>query len=81
MGNDNTCKTVEIGSIQLKNHDGSIQFLIDVRYVPSLKKNLISLGVLESKGITITLRDGFLKIVTSALMVMKGTRRNNLYYF
>ena len=24
MGNDNACKTVEIGLIQLKNHDGSI---------------------------------------------------------
>ncbi|KAH9698452.1 Integrase catalytic domain-containing protein [Citrus sinensis] len=53
----------------------------DVRYVPSLKKNLISLGVLESKGLTITLRDGLLKVVVGALMVMKGTRRNNLYYF
>lgn len=81
MRNDNACKTVEIGSIQLKNHDGSIQFLIDIRYVPSLKKNIISLGVLESEEITITLRDRFLKVVTSALTVMKDTRRNNLYYF
>ena len=63
MGNDNACKTMGIGTIQLKNHDGSIQVLTDVRYVPNLKKNLISLGVLESKGITITLRDGFLKVV------------------
>ena len=54
---------------------------MDVRYVPSLKKNLISLGVLESKGLIITLRDGLLKVVADALTVMKGTRRNNLYYF
>ncbi|KAH9800324.1 hypothetical protein KPL71_000620 [Citrus sinensis] len=81
MGNDNACKTMGIGTIQLKNHDGSIQVLTDVRYVPSLKKNLISLGVLESKGLTITLRDGLLKVVAGALTVMKGTRRNNLYYF
>ncbi|KAH9679095.1 hypothetical protein KPL71_025975 [Citrus sinensis] len=81
MGNDNSCKTMGIGTIQLKNHDGSIQVLTDVRYVPSLKKNLISLGVLESKGLAITLRDGLLKVVAGALTVMKGTRRNNLYYF
>ena len=55
--------------------------MIDVRYVPNLKKTLILLGVLESKGITITLRDGFLKVVISVLTVMKDTRRNNLYYF
>ena len=38
MGNDNACKTMGIGTIQLKNHGGSIQVLTDVRYVPSLKK-------------------------------------------
>ena len=81
MGNDNACKTIGIGPIQLKNHDGSIQVLTDVCYVPSLKKNIISLGVLKSKGPTITLRDGLLKVVVGVLMVMKGTRRNNLYYF
>ena len=81
MGTDNACKTMGIGTNQLKNHDGSIQVLRDVRYVPSLNKNLISLGVLESKGFTITLRDGLLKVVVGALTVMKGTRINNLYYF
>ena len=55
--------------------------MTNVRYVPSLKKNLISLGVPEFKGLTITLRDRLLKVVAGALTVMKGTRRNNLYYF
>ena len=64
MGNDNACKTMGIGSIQLKNHGDSIQVLTGVRYVPSSKKNLISLGVLKSQGLTITLRDGFLKVIT-----------------
>ena len=41
MGNDIACKTMGICTIQLKNHDGSIQVLTDVRYVPNLKKNLI----------------------------------------
>ena len=81
MGNDNACKTMGIGTIQLKNHDGSIQVPTDVHYVPSLKKNLISLGVPESKRLTITLRDELLKVVVGALAVMKGIRRNNLYYF
>ena len=81
MGNNNACKTMRIGTIQLKNHDSSIQVLTDVRYVPSLKKNLISLGVPETKRLTITLRDGLLKVVAGALAVMEGIRRNNLYYF
>ena len=37
-GNDNACKTMRISSIQLKNYDGSIQVLTDIRYIPILKK-------------------------------------------
>ncbi|KAG8502473.1 hypothetical protein CXB51_000399 [Gossypium anomalum] len=80
MGNDSACKTMGVGTVQLKNHDGSIQVLTDARYIPSLKKNLISLGALESKGLTITLRDGLLKVVAQELTVMKSTRRNNMYF-
>ena len=32
MGNDNPCKTAGIGSIKLRNHDGSTKILRDVRY-------------------------------------------------
>ncbi|KAG8503986.1 hypothetical protein CXB51_002302 [Gossypium anomalum] len=81
MGNDNACKTVRIGSIQLKNQDGSTRVLTDVRYVPSLKKNLISLGALESKGSVVTMRDGVLKVISGALVILKGIRKNNLYYY
>ena len=81
MDNDNAFKTMGIGSIQLKNHDGSIQVLTDVHYVPSLKKNIISLKVIESKGLIINLKDGLLKIVAGTLTMIKGTRINKLYYF
>ena len=81
MGNDNACKTVGIGSIQLKNQDGSTRVLTDVRYVPSLKKNLISLGALESNGSVVTMRDGVLKVTSGALVILKGIRKNNLYYY
>ena len=81
MGNDNSCKTKGIGSIRLKNHDGSTRVLTEVRYVPDLKKNLISLGALESKGYTVSIRDGVMRVVSGALVVMKGTRKNNLYYY
>ncbi|KAE8693200.1 Cellulose synthase-like protein D2 [Hibiscus syriacus] len=81
IGNDNDCKTVGIGSIRLKNQDGSTRVLTDVRYVPSLKKNLISLGALESKGSVVTMRDGVLKVTYGALVMMKGIRKNNLYYY
>jgi hypothetical protein len=48
MGNNVSCKTDGIGSIKIKMFDGVVRTLIEVRHVPELKKNLISLGVLDS---------------------------------
>ena len=70
-----------MGSIRLRYHDGLIRVLTNVRYVPKLKKNLISLRALESKGLVMIIRDGVLNVILDALLVMKDTRRNNLYYF
>ena len=81
MGNNSSYKTVAIGSIRLMNHDGSTSILTDVWYVPNLRKNLIFLGTLDAKGFVVSMRDGILKVTSSTLVVMKGTRRNNLYYF
>ncbi|KAG6385148.1 hypothetical protein SASPL_153976 [Salvia splendens] len=81
MGNDSPCKTAGIGSIKLRNQDGSTRILKDVRYVPQLKKNLISLGALESKGLVVMMRDEILKATSGALVMLKGVRKNNLYYY
>ena len=80
MGNDSACKTVGIGTIKLRNHDGVVRRLTNVRYVPNLKKNLISLGAMESKGFNIVMEDGILKVMYGAHTVIKGNRKNNLYY-
>ena len=49
MGNNNACKIVGIGSVTLKFKDGTTTLLMNVRHVPSLKRNLISLGMLDSR--------------------------------
>ena len=77
LADNQPCKVVGIGSISLKNHDGSTRVLKDVRYILKLEKNLISLGTFESKGFTIIMQNGILKVVSGALVVMKGIRRNN----
>ena len=43
MGNNVTCKTIGIGSIRIKMYDGIVRTLTDVRHVPKLRKNLISM--------------------------------------
>ena len=81
MGNGDVSYIIQIGSIRLKNHDRSMRVLTDVRYVPKLKKNLISLGDLKSKDFVMIIRDGVLNVISDAFLVMKDTRKNNLYYY
>jgi hypothetical protein len=59
--------------------DGIIRTLTDVRHVPELKKNLISLGVLDSGGHKFTGQGGVLKVSKGALVVMKAIKTGNLY--
>ncbi|KAK3015659.1 hypothetical protein RJ639_006333 [Escallonia herrerae] len=50
MGNDVASKVVVICSIQSRMYDGIVRTLTDVRHIPKLRKNLISLGMLDSNG-------------------------------
>ncbi|KAH9647652.1 hypothetical protein KPL70_025267 [Citrus sinensis] len=47
MGNNAVCKVIGMGNVSLRLHDGTIWELREVRYVPDLKRNLISLGTTD----------------------------------
>ena len=47
MGNDSSCRVVGRSLIRLKMFDGIIRELRDVRHAPDLKRNLISLRMLD----------------------------------
>ena len=80
MGDDHPCNMEGIGTVQMKMFDGMVRELKEVWYVPQVKKNLISVGALESLGHAVSVRDGVLKITRGSMVLMKGVRRNNLYY-
>ncbi|GKB17056.1 transposable element [Tanacetum coccineum] len=71
---------VGIGTIQIRMHDGVVRTLTDVRHVPDLKKNLISLGVFDSKGFKYTSENGVLRVSKGALVVMKATKGTSSLY-
>jgi hypothetical protein len=48
IGDGSTCEIIGNNSIYIQVHDGSIKKLIDVRFVPKLKRNLIYLSALEA---------------------------------
>ena len=44
LGDDKPCKIIGMGTIFIKQKNGNICLLREVRHVPNLKKNLISTG-------------------------------------
>lgn len=48
--NDMACEIVGISSINIKIYNGTISTLSNVRHIPYLRKNLISLDILDSFG-------------------------------
>ena len=58
MGDDHPCIMDGVGTIQIKMFDGMIRELKEVRYVPQLKRNLISVGALEALGLVVSIKEG-----------------------
>lgn len=61
-----------MGSVKIKMHDGVVRTLTEVRHVPDMSKNLISLTTLDLGGCQFVGGDGVLKVVKGALVVMKA---------
>ena len=62
MGNNASCKVAGIGTVRIKMFNGVVRTLGDVRHVPDLKRNSISLSTLDAKGYKYTSEGGVLKI-------------------
>ena len=56
MGNNVVCKIMGIGNVNRKLHDGTIRELRQVRHVPELKRNLISLGMLDQMRCSVRIK-------------------------
>ncbi|KAL4385189.1 hypothetical protein GQ457_15G016970 [Hibiscus cannabinus] len=74
LGDDSCCNIVGIGEVRIRMYDGTVRTLCDVRHIPDLKKNLISLGTLHKNGFIPKADEDreTIRIVKGALVVMKG---------
>ena len=79
MGNDDVYKTIGIGNIRMRMFDEQVRTLTNVRHVPDLKKNLLSLGALEARGYKFFGTDGAIKVTKGSMIILKGEWIENLY--
>jgi hypothetical protein len=47
--------------------------VIDVRYVPSVRRSLVSLSELDSRGYEIRIRGGSMEVFCGNMTVIRGT--------
>lgn len=50
-----------------------------MKYVPKLRKNLISLGYLDTDECRVVISKGILKVTKGLSLIMKGQKNRNLY--
>ena len=62
MGTNATCKIIGIGSVRVRCNDGIMRTITEVHHVPDLKKNLISLGILDKQGCKYMSEEGTVKV-------------------
>jgi len=81
LGDNQAYKIIGVGTIKFHLHDGIDRVLEKLRFVPSLKHNLISLGELENKRYVFKGEQGMLKMVKESMEVMKGVRKFSQYAY
>nr|GEY27635.1 zinc finger, CCHC-type [Tanacetum cinerariifolium] len=62
LSNKRVCKIKGIDKVRIQLRDMSSFMLHNARYIPELKRNLVSLGTLEKEGFTIKLQSGKVKV-------------------
>ena len=81
VGDDGRYSATGIGTISFQRESGKPFVLRDVMHVPGLKKNLISVAMLEDKGYDVVFSEGkaFLRSKTTGETRKIGVRIKNLY--
>ncbi|KAK1426155.1 hypothetical protein QVD17_14824 [Tagetes erecta] len=79
LANDEVLDVTGMGDMDLFTSVGSKWTLKDVRVIPSLKKQLISVGQLDEEGHEVKFRNGQWKVVKGNLVIARGKKRGSLY--
>ncbi|KAK9181573.1 hypothetical protein WN944_024711 [Citrus x changshan-huyou] len=74
IGNDHALEIAGIGTIKIKMFDGTIRTIGEVRHVNGSKKNLLSLGQMDSHRYKTHVENGIIKIVKGAFVLMKAEK-------
>ena len=75
LGDDEACNIVGKGDVQITQTNGTVLNLKDVRHVPSLTRNLISVGQLSANGVVKLFMADSWKMNKGAMILAHGKRK------
>ena len=81
MGDDEPCKIVGNGKVNIKLNNVSEWILKDVRCIPSMKRNMISIRELGDSGCLSTFGETWWNITKGSMVIAKGHNIGTLYLF
>lgn len=81
MANSSKSKIINIGTINMKIFDRVILTLGNVRHIPNLRKNFVSLNRLDALDNDFSTRNEFMKVGKGSLVIIKRKSKNNLFKF
>ncbi|GFZ18508.1 phytochrome and flowering time regulatory protein [Actinidia rufa] len=79
MANNTSSRVVGRGSVRFRMADGRSVTLTEVRHVPNLRKNLISIWMLDSKGCSFDASGGILRVFKENKEMLWGKKTGGLY--
>ncbi len=79
LGNNHACSIEGIGTVHLSTDGTNVLALHNVRYVPGIKKSLLSVGQMDVHGYSILFERGSWKMTKGSRLIVKGTKKGTLY--
>lgn len=79
MGNQTVSRAKGVSSIRVKNEAGLNVLLTNVRFIPEMDRNLLSLGTFEKAGYRFESENGVLSIKAGVQTLLTGRRYDTLY--
>ena len=79
LGDDEPCDIIGKSDVMVNLSNGSTLKLRNVKHVPKLKRNLISVGQLVDRGMKITFDGDVCNITVGAKVMTHGKKEDTLY--
>ncbi|AAF19226.1 Highly similar to Ta1-3 polyprotein [Arabidopsis thaliana] len=79
LGDDHSVESQGQGTIRIDTHGGTIKILENVKYVPHLRRNLISTGTLDKLGYRHEGGEGKVRYFKNNKTALRGSLSNGLY--